>query len=83
MNKNKTPQEILDKCSMHGKSVDVNYTSAIDAMHEYADQEWKAGFIEGRDKALEWAAQECDNNMVEQYIQEQILTGKTAKELQP
>ena len=43
MSEYKTPKEILENNSMHGKSVDVTYISAINAMKEYGDQRYAEG----------------------------------------
>lgn len=51
----------------------------IEIMTEWGEQQRKQGFAEGRDKALQWAVENYDYK----YDTWEILSGKTAKELQP
>lgn len=63
-----TSEEVLKKhtnlSTLHGANADI-----IDAMKEFARQE--------RDKALDWAADQC--SIPEDFVA--ILSGKTNKEL--
>jgi hypothetical protein len=102
MNIDKTLEEILNNhYQKSSDNLILSVKTALSAMKEAYElgrgeresmlltafnQYRSSGFIEGRDKALQWWADKINvpgNKGIETTTKEAILSGKTAKELQP